>query len=903
MGYRARLKGIPKEVAMALKPLSTKGRLSLEENPWGEPPAEVVSRGLDSVIAYWDDLASSGAIVSWKLKVVLVGAVKAGKTSLAKGMMKGTPDLCDEDDRTKGVDVHVSKPCKPDAARSLELIFWDFAGHSEYYSTHQIFLSKGALHLLVVNLRRFSEEPSVRNELVDMWLDVLQCRVPGSHVLVIATQIDRFTDDYEEELAHLKRKVKAWVRKKHSELESVRINEGDSASCTRPSSLVIHGVETVSSTNKESLLNLRSNIAGLVYSVKNAFPSVGEKLPVSWARVFAMLEAKRSGNDVTRACRLKTRQSHGDLDTIPTNAGQNFMHRAEGINEWSQVLRTLKLGKEVGSSFWGRVVWALKQSSNSGKAVFEVRGKLLSCLCALRLACFKRSQPFAHSLYPIHVTLYTTTEILGCNLPGSLCFSTSSLLKWDGLSLFFYSLTNQDAIKQLVQEGSILDSGEILYLKPTWISKLFQAILDHDLDNESNKDLWEDELQNFSEDFSKNLSKSFSKNLSKNFSKSTVVFRDLSNIHNNFPSTGILTVMYLRFLWRNVPGMGDEKLFKSLLDIMSHHGVLFQENHSSADDGDPGLFVPLNLPSEVLEIDLEEFAVLLKRQFRNELVYEMRNQTLIPPGLLGMLMARFLYQDARFHKCWSRGAAFTLGAVPVLLYLDSPSDTHARITANVFGEKFTDELHKAVLNVERVIESLFEDRFSGIYIAKPKGSPRIVEGEDAVIEKIDGLKAHINKDLSDVVKAVHQLETNLKDVTEACQTMLSRISCLRSKDLPFPSLVIVRPAAAVTPGKRSLKAMFEGLGRRAKKLVVKDLRLCFLCPVGLLEVPCGLDGNGYPFPQRRGWVKDIFPVLKVRPWDLMLCEQFLSSSRYFEGRSNGLGYSCSVTMADTATAV
>lgn len=370
MGYRARLAGISKEEAMALKPFSTRGRLSLGDNPWGEPPAEVVNRGLDSVVAYWDDVERSGAIVSWKLKVVLVGAVKSGKTSLVKGMMKGTSDLCEEDERTKGVDVHVSKPCKPDAAQSLELIFWDFAGHSEYYSTHQIFLSKGALHLLVVDLKRFSEEPSAKNELVDMWLDALQCRVPGSHVLVIATQIDRFTDDYEEELANLKRKVEAWLRKTRSELERVRMREGDLASSTGPSILDIHGVETVSSTNEKSLLNLRSKIAALIYSVKNAFPSVGGKLPLSWVRVFAMLKAKRSGNNVIQACRLE------DLDTVPTSAGHNFIHRAEAINEWSQVLRTLKLGKEVGSTFWGWVVRALKQSGNSEKAVFEVRGKL-----------------------------------------------------------------------------------------------------------------------------------------------------------------------------------------------------------------------------------------------------------------------------------------------------------------------------------------------------------------------------------------------------------------------------------------------------------------------------------------------------------------------------------------------
>ena len=53
-------------------------------------------------MGYWGAIVRSGAIVSWKLKVVLVGAVRAGKTSLVNGMIHGEPHLCHEDDRTKG---------------------------------------------------------------------------------------------------------------------------------------------------------------------------------------------------------------------------------------------------------------------------------------------------------------------------------------------------------------------------------------------------------------------------------------------------------------------------------------------------------------------------------------------------------------------------------------------------------------------------------------------------------------------------------------------------------------------------------------------------------------------------------------------------------------------------------
>lgn len=36
---------------------------------------------------------------------------------------------------------------------------WDFAGHADYYSTHQLFLTDGALHLLVVDLYKFHRNP------------------------------------------------------------------------------------------------------------------------------------------------------------------------------------------------------------------------------------------------------------------------------------------------------------------------------------------------------------------------------------------------------------------------------------------------------------------------------------------------------------------------------------------------------------------------------------------------------------------------------------------------------------------------------------------------------------------------------------------------------------------------
>ena len=168
--------------------------------------------------------------------------------------------------------------------------------------------------------------------------------------------------------------------------------------------------------------------------------------------------------------------------------------------------------------------------------------------------------------------------------------------------------------------------------------------------------------------------------------------------------------------------------------------------------------------------------------------------------------------------------------------------------------------------IENEVTSVFYQRFSGVFITRKTGYPRDVDCKNAVVARIDGLEEHLDRALSGLLQGLHQVEEKLEDVTKNCRTTLARLNKLQSGEVPCPSLVIIRPAAAMLLGgqKRSLWARIKDLGRRAKRLVRKDLRLCFLCPYDFSEVPCGLNGNGYPFPATRDWVKKIRPVLKVR---------------------------------------
>lgn len=105
-------------------------------NRWETPPWGVIQGGWEQVVRYHDELAQSGGVIVTGLKVVLVGAVHAGKTTLARGLLDGdVPET--PPPRTRGVDVHVH-PWVPDFNPALDMMIWDFAGHDAYSSTHQV---------------------------------------------------------------------------------------------------------------------------------------------------------------------------------------------------------------------------------------------------------------------------------------------------------------------------------------------------------------------------------------------------------------------------------------------------------------------------------------------------------------------------------------------------------------------------------------------------------------------------------------------------------------------------------------------------------------------------------------------------------------------------------------------
>lgn len=174
--------------AMALE--GRKCQVTLDGNPWIRPPKSVVTLGLSSAERWWRSIERFGEGTSNKLKVVLVGLAGAGKTTVVRHLTGRDP----ADKRTIGVEL---TEWEPGEGVPLAVSLWDFAGQSDYYASHQIFLTEGALFLLVVDLFELGRDVkcagiSDPRGAIFRWLDILHERVPGAVVALVGTHGDRF---------------------------------------------------------------------------------------------------------------------------------------------------------------------------------------------------------------------------------------------------------------------------------------------------------------------------------------------------------------------------------------------------------------------------------------------------------------------------------------------------------------------------------------------------------------------------------------------------------------------------------------------------------------------------------------------------------------------------------------
>lgn len=240
------------ELPIDIKKLVNLRELDLRGNPLSIPP-EIIK-----------NLYDPGSIISAYLgrkrplreaKVIVVGQGAVGKTSLIKRMLYD--DFDKQETKTEGIQISqwflddVQGEDKNGQGESkIRLNIWDFGGQEIMHATHQFFLTKRSLYLLVLDSRLTQDENRV-----EYWLKIIQSFGGDSPILVVGNKDDQHPLDID----------RSGLKKKYPN---------------------IIGFIKTSALNGDGILKLRRTIAEEV----NKMPHVRDLLPATWFIIKGQLE-------------------------------------------------------------------------------------------------------------------------------------------------------------------------------------------------------------------------------------------------------------------------------------------------------------------------------------------------------------------------------------------------------------------------------------------------------------------------------------------------------------------------------------------------------------------------------------------------------------------------------------
>lgn len=218
--------------------------LDFDSNPIGKVPLEISSQGVSGIINYYLSLGDN--VQLFEAKLLIVGQGNVGKTFLMNRLIH---NVVPETHTTEGIDIktwRVNTRSSPD----FRVNVWDFGGQEIYHSTHQFFLTKRSLYLLVWEARTDQHLISF-----DYWLNVIRLLSNNSPVIIVLNKMDERITNIDEK--SLKAKFKNIV-----------------------------SFHQVSASTGQNIKLLTSQIVTEIDSL----PLIGDKLPKVWLEIRTILE-------------------------------------------------------------------------------------------------------------------------------------------------------------------------------------------------------------------------------------------------------------------------------------------------------------------------------------------------------------------------------------------------------------------------------------------------------------------------------------------------------------------------------------------------------------------------------------------------------------------------------------
>jgi len=165
------------------------GDIQVKDCPLVHPPVEIVKQGNEAILQYFEEIEhakkTSSVIRLAEAKCLILGEGGAGKTSLTRKLLNSNNPLPEEKETTKGIAVYPYDLTLPDGTE-FRLNIWDFGGQEIYHATHQFFLTKRSLYLLLDDTRK--DEKTVHDPIFNYWLQVAELYGGGSPLLIVQNE-------------------------------------------------------------------------------------------------------------------------------------------------------------------------------------------------------------------------------------------------------------------------------------------------------------------------------------------------------------------------------------------------------------------------------------------------------------------------------------------------------------------------------------------------------------------------------------------------------------------------------------------------------------------------------------------------------------------------------------------
>ncbi|WKZ40510.1 MAG: COR domain-containing protein [Anaerolineales bacterium] len=236
----------------SLQNLRTLRHLDLLDNPLNIPPEILKIEESQAILKYLAEIEAHKQRPLAETKMLVVGQGNVGKTSLIRRLTNDT--FSSSETKTKGITINrwqvENVQTGEKQPETLRVNIWDFGGQEIMHATHQFFLTRRSLYLLVLDARLTQEENRI-----EYWLKIIQSFGGDSPVLLVGNKTDQHPLDID----------RTGLQKKYPN---------------------IVGILSTSALSGAGLDDLEEAISNQV----NALPHVHDVLPETWFNVKRQLE-------------------------------------------------------------------------------------------------------------------------------------------------------------------------------------------------------------------------------------------------------------------------------------------------------------------------------------------------------------------------------------------------------------------------------------------------------------------------------------------------------------------------------------------------------------------------------------------------------------------------------------